>query len=84
MSVLAWEHQRDRLADALGRLRRRHEADEYDRILADRAAASLDSIVALFEPTAADLVAAGWEVDEALEVVDRHVAELHRRMGGKP
>lgn len=83
-AVLAWEHHRDRLADALGRLRRRYDVDEYDHILADRAAASLVSIDALVAPTAADLVRAGWAVDQALEEVDRHYAQLARRMGGPP
>jgi hypothetical protein len=82
--ALAWEHQRDRLADALGRLRRRHDVYEYDRILADQAAASLDALDALLEPCVADLVRAGFDVDDALDLADRHVARLHARMGGRP
>ncbi len=82
-AVLAWEHHRDRIAGAVRLLRCRHEPDEYDRILADRIAASLDSLDAMFEPTAGELVAEGFEVDRALELVDRHVDELRARMGGK-
>jgi hypothetical protein len=82
--AVAWRYQRDRLADALGRLRRRHvDASSYDRILADQAAASLDALDALLEPCAADLVRAGWEVDAALVHVDRHRDELYGRMGGR-
>ena len=83
-AVLAWQHHRDRLADALGRLRNRLQDDELGLFLADRAAASLDALDALFEPTAGDLVAEGFEVERALDLVDRHVAELHSRMGGRP
>lgn len=84
MIVLAWNFQRDRLADSLGRLRRRHEPDEYERILADRAASALDAIDAFLEPTAAELVRDGWNIDAALERVDRHRARLYHRMGGRP
>ena len=85
MSAAAWEFQRDRLADAVGRLRRRHpDPADYDRILADRAAASLDVLDALFEPCAGELVAAGLDVDRALELVDRHRDRLHSKLGGKP
>ena len=78
-------HHLDRAADAVGRLRRRHpDPDDYDRILLDRAAASLDAIDAMLQPCAEELVAADWDVDEALEAVDRHSGELHGRLGGKP
>jgi hypothetical protein len=83
IAALAWEYHRDRLADALGRLRRRCGAG-YERILADEAAASLDALDALMEPCAADLVRAGFDVDVALDLVDRHVARLHARIGGRP
>jgi hypothetical protein len=82
---VAWEHHRDRLAAALRVLRRRRPDEfDFDRIQADRAAAALDALDRLFEPTAGELVAAGHDVDEALALVDRHVAALHKRMGGKP
>ena len=84
-AVLAWEHQFGRAVDAVGRLRRRlPDPADYDRIMLDRLARSLDSLDAMFEPCAADLVREGFEVDEALKIVDRHAAELHRRMGGRP
>jgi hypothetical protein len=82
-AVTAWRYQRDGLADALGRLRRRHPKG-YDRVLVDRAVASLDVLDALLEPTAAELVTAGWDVDVALEYVDRHRAALCARVGGGP
>jgi hypothetical protein len=83
--VLAWEHQRDQLVDVVRRLRVRHPAaDSYDRLLADRAAASVAALDSLFEPTAADLVRRGRSVDEALDQVDAHVEALYARMGGKP
>ena len=77
-AVLAWEFHRDRLANTIRTLRRRNYSG------ADNLAASLDSLDALFEPTAGELVAGGYDVDEALELVDAHAAELYRRMGGKP
>ncbi len=83
-AVLAWEAHRDTIAGAVRLLRRRHDADSYDHVLADRIAASLDSLDAMFEPCAAELVAEGFEVDEALALVDRHADELRSRMGGKP
>ncbi len=84
MSVAAWDHHRDQIAGAVRLLRRRHEVDAYDHVLACRIAASLDSLDAMFEPTAGELVAEGFEVDEALAIVDRHADELRSRMGGKP
>lgn len=52
MTAEGWEFHRDRLTDTFGRLLRRHpDADDYDRILLDRAVASLLSIDALLEPT---------------------------------
>jgi hypothetical protein len=77
-AAMAWEHHRDRLANTIRTLRRRNYSG------ADNLAASLDSIDALLEPTAGDLVRTGWDVDEALKFVDRHVRELHSRMGGRP
>jgi hypothetical protein len=79
------EMQRDRIAETIGRLRRRHpESDEYDRILADRIAASLDSLDAMLEPCAAELIRAGLSVEEALAQVDRRREALYRQMGGAP
>ncbi len=83
-AVVAWESHRDRIAGAVRLLRRRHEADEYDRLLADRIAGSLDALDAMFEPTAGEMVAHGLDVDAALESVDRHRDALYSRMGGKP
>ncbi len=77
-AVLAWEYHRDRLAATIRTLRRRNYSG------ADNLAASLDSLDAMFEPTAAELVAAGWDVGAALERTDRHAAALHKRMGGRP
>jgi hypothetical protein len=83
--LVAWAHQRDRIADSISRLRRRHpDPLSYDRLLADRIAASLDSLDAMLEPTAADLVGAGFDVDEALGHVDRQRDRLYARMGGTP
>ena len=75
---LAWEYHRDRLANTIRTLRRRNYSG------ADNLAASLDSLDAIFEPTAADLVCERFDVEEALEIIDGHAAELHSRMGGKP
>ncbi len=84
MNALAWDHHYGRAVEAVGRLRRRHpDPDDYTRILLDRIAASLDGLDALLEPCAADLVAEGLGVDEALQIIDRHVDELCSRMGGK-
>jgi hypothetical protein len=84
-AVIAWEFHRDRLADSLRLLRQRHQdATDYDRILADRAAASLEALDALLEPSAGELVRAGWTTDDALARVDQHVTQLRQRMGGKP
>ncbi len=81
----AYEHQRNEAANAVRILRRRRpDGFDFDRIQADKVARALEVIEALLEPTAGDLVAVGWEVDEALEYADAHAAELHRRMGGKP
>ena len=77
-AVLAWEHHRDRMAATIRTLRRRNYSG------ADNLAASLDSLDAMFEPTAGELVRAGLDVDKALAIVDRHAAALHHRMGGKP
>jgi hypothetical protein len=83
-AALAWECQRDRLADTLGRLRRRLAQDELSCFLVDRAAFSLEALDGLLEPTAGDLVRAGWDVDDALEVVDRHSRRLRSSMGCRP
>ncbi len=85
MTAAAFEHYCDRLAAVIRTQRRRRPDEfEFDRILADRAAWALDGLDAALQPTAADLVAAGLDVDEALRAVDSHVARLHARMGGRP
>jgi hypothetical protein len=82
--VLAWEYQRDQLADEVRRLRVRHPTpDSYDRVIADRLAAGIATLDSLFEPTAADLVRRGLDVDDALDQVDAHAEALYARMGGK-
>jgi len=85
ISRVAWEHHRGRIAVAVRDWRRRHP-DEFDRdrILVDRIAALLDSLDAILQPSAGALVAAGLAIDDALEHVDRHVAQLHPRMAGRP
>lgn len=77
-AALAWIHHRDRMAATIRTLRRSNYSG------ADNLAASLDSLDAMLEQTAGELVADGWTVDAALERVDRHAAALHHRMGGKP
>ncbi len=79
----AWKHYRNELANEI-RIQLRYSTVPKVRTSADRCAGLLDSIDAMLEPSAGDLVQAGYEVDEALEIVDRHTAELHKRMGGKP
>lgn len=83
-TVLAWNHHVERTADALARLRRRHEPESYDRLLADRAASELEWLDLLVQPTAADLVRAGMDVDRALETVYAHSDALRGRIGGRP
>lgn len=82
MTALAWTEHVERAADALARLRRRHEPDSYDRLLADRAASELESLDLLVQPTAAELVAAGIDVDAALESVYAHGDAFRARIGG--
>ena len=81
----AYEHQRNEAANAVRILRRRRPDEfDFDRIQADKVAKALEAIDALLEPTAGDLVRAGWDVDEALEYADTHAEALRRRMGGQP
>jgi hypothetical protein len=71
-------------AGDVGRLGRYAEPGSSLQHLADRLACHVLTLDAMLRPTAADLVRAGFEVDQALEHVDRHVARLHSRMGGRP
>jgi hypothetical protein len=87
VSAIAWEYRRDALADDIRRLRRRFASNENawsGVYIADRLASHLDALDALLEPCAAEFVAAGFDVDEALGIIDRHADELWRRLGGRP
>jgi hypothetical protein len=69
------------LAADVGRLRRRVDPASYAGFLAWRVAGHVDSLDAMLEPTAAERVAAGVDVEEALELVDTRTAELRRLLG---
>ena len=72
------------LAGDGGRLRRRAEPGTSLEHLAVRLCNQIDALDATVRPTAGALVAAGVNIDRALELVDRHVTLLHDRLGGKP
>lgn len=71
----------DEAAADVARLRRRLCEDEYGAHLVDRVAFDLLAIDAALGVSAAELVAAGYDVDEALEIVDRRDTSLQRRLG---
>jgi hypothetical protein len=78
------------LADDVGHLRRHLASlvDGYDGTytahLVERIAVHVDTLDSLVRPTAGELVKAGVPVDEALVAVDRHRAELERRLDSRP
>jgi hypothetical protein len=83
VNAAAWEFQRDRAADAIGRLRRRHpDADDYDRILVDRIAETVLSLDAMFVGIHDFLD--GDDYDRAFAELDRHDDRLRSRMGVRP
>jgi hypothetical protein len=71
-------------AREVGRIRCRAEPDSSLAYLGERLASHVEGLWLLEAPTAANYVAAGLDVDDALEIVDRHVGELNARMGGRP
>jgi hypothetical protein len=81
----------DALAADVGRLRRHLDGESYSAFLAGRIADHVETLDAILEPTAADLVNAltkfGVEdeeaVLEALATVDGRCRELRALLGGK-
>jgi hypothetical protein len=73
----------DLIAADVRRLRRRFASNDgwTGAYLLDRLAARLDELDAILQPGAAELVLAGFDVDEALETVDRRAATLRRLLG---
>ena len=76
-----FEHHLDEIAREVRRLRYYADPDSSLAYLADRLANHLEALLLMHAASAADYVRAGLDVDEALAIVDRHAAELQRRMG---
>lgn len=70
----------DELATDVGRLQRRCEPETSLAHLAHRLAVGVDLLDAMLQPSASELVAAGADVDEALELVDRRAREIRQRL----
>lgn len=76
-------YQLGRLAADVGRLRRRLAEPGYDRDLLGAIAARIETLLALFEETAAELVRAGVDVETALATVERRAREARLLLGGE-
>jgi len=84
MLTRAYTYQREELARDIGRLRRRLSRDGYDDAhLVDRIAHRVECLDSLFQPTAGELVRAGFEIDDALRIVDDETARLRSLLGVK-
>lgn len=70
-------------ASTVGRLRRHLPPGEYVAFLLGRLGGIVDSLDAMLQPAAAELVEAGHTVDEALAIVDNRRDELAHAMGEK-
>ena len=81
---VGFAHYLGEIAREVRRLRCRVEPDSSLAYLADRLASHVEGLWLLEAPTAANYVVAGPDVEDALEIVDRHVDELNARMGGRP
>jgi hypothetical protein len=78
------------LADDVGRLRGHLASivDDFESTycahVVERMGCHVDRLDSWARPTAGELVKAGVPVDEALVAVDRHGAELERRLDSRP
>jgi hypothetical protein len=77
---VALREQMDELANDVGRLCRIADAGGYVAFLAGSLADKLEVLDRISAPTAAELVAAGVDIDEALNAVDRRVAAFRARL----
>ena len=77
-------HHLEAAACEVRRVRYVAEPDSSLGYLADRLAGHLEALWLLVAASASDYVRAGFEVSEAIELVDRHAEKLHSRMGGRP
>ena len=74
--------QLQEVVDNVGRLRRFADPGDYDGFLLDRISGSLETLLNIYSPTAAELmIRDGKGVDEAIAAVDRRVNDLRRRLG---
>ena len=76
-------HYISETAREVGRLRRFAEPDSSLAYLADRIASRLEGLWLGEAATAGDYYRAGLDIEDALEIVDRHVDDLRARMGGR-
>jgi hypothetical protein len=87
----AFAYQLERIAADVGRLRRRHCADDYTGHLLDRIGGSVDTLDTLIRPRASEIYRANlWEcgdedesVKAALEDVDARVRDIRTLLGEK-
>ena len=83
--MTAIDDRLERLAEDVGRLRRRIRDESRDNsylaFLAGRVADRIDSLDCMIGQTAGELVAAGADVGQALDHVDERAASLRRLLG---